>query len=125
MPAVPVRKAVEGPDLHGGDPFGKQLLGQVPRGVLCAVGDTMLRCDVAKRAKRLAADYAREFRGERLDFITGYRDIVGQIQRGPEGTLVDIPGTEVIVDKMPVAPEGYEIARIDVVVRLKKAARRR
>jgi len=39
--------------------------------------------------------------------------------------LVDIPGADVIVNKMPVAPEGYEIARIDVVVRLKKADRRR
>jgi Fur family iron response transcriptional regulator len=34
--------------------------------------------------------------------------------------LVDIPGAEVIVDKMPTAPEGYEISRIDVVVRLRK-----
>jgi Fur family iron response transcriptional regulator len=42
-----------------------------------------------------------------------------------DNELVDIPGTDVIVDKMPVAPEGYEIARIDVVVRLKKAERRR
>lgn len=33
--------------------------------------------------------------------------------------LVDIPNAEVSVDKMPIAPEGYEIARIDVVVRLK------
>jgi Fur family transcriptional regulator, iron response regulator len=33
--------------------------------------------------------------------------------------LVDIPVSEVAVDKMPEAPEGYEIARIDVVVRLK------
>ncbi len=42
-----------------------------------------------------------------------------------ENELVDIPGADVIVDKMPVAPEGYEIARIDVVVRLKKADKRR
>ena len=34
--------------------------------------------------------------------------------------LVDIPSAAVSVDKMPVAPDGYEIARIDVVVRLKK-----
>lgn len=37
--------------------------------------------------------------------------------------LVDIPGAEVIVDKMPTAPEGYEISRIDVVVRLKKVGK--
>jgi len=38
-----------------------------------------------------------------------------------EDALVDIPEAEVIVGKMPTAPEGYEIARIDVVVRLKRA----
>jgi Fur family iron response transcriptional regulator len=37
-----------------------------------------------------------------------------------EDSLVDIPEAEVIVDKSPKAPEGYEIARIDVVVRLKR-----
>jgi Fur family iron response transcriptional regulator len=34
--------------------------------------------------------------------------------------LVDIPGHDVIVGKMPTAPEGYEVSRIDVVVRLRK-----
>jgi len=33
--------------------------------------------------------------------------------------LVDIPHTEVTVDKLPHAPDGYEISRIDVVVRIK------
>ena len=75
-----------------GKGWGGYSNGQVPRGVLCATGDTMLRCDVAKRAKRLAADFRGKF-GEPLEFRAGYRDIVGQIQRGPEGTLVDIPGT--------------------------------
>lgn len=37
-----------------------------------------------------------------------------------ENELVDIAGPEVVVDKTPVAPAGYEIARIDVVVRLRK-----
>ena len=40
-----------------------------------------------------------------------------------ENALVDIPGNDVIVDKMPIAPDGYEVARIDVVVRLRKADR--
>jgi Fur family iron response transcriptional regulator len=38
-----------------------------------------------------------------------------------ENALVDIPNADPIVGKMPVAPEGFEIARIDVVVRLKRA----
>ncbi len=42
-----------------------------------------------------------------------------------DNELVDIPGTEVILDKSPIAPEGYEVARIDVVVRLKKVEKRR
>src|SRR3984893_15399430 len=37
-----------------------------------------------------------------------------------DNALVDIPGAEEIVSNMPAAPAGYEIARIDVVVRLRK-----
>lgn len=34
--------------------------------------------------------------------------------------LVDIPGADVVVGKTPVPPEGYQIARVDVVVRLRR-----
>jgi Fur family iron response transcriptional regulator len=34
--------------------------------------------------------------------------------------LLDIPGADVIVGKTPIPPEGYEIDRIDVVVRLRR-----
>jgi Fur family transcriptional regulator, iron response regulator len=34
--------------------------------------------------------------------------------------LMDIPLTNVIVGKAPVPPDGYEIARVDVVVRLRR-----
>jgi Fur family transcriptional regulator, iron response regulator len=37
-----------------------------------------------------------------------------------EDELLDIPGAEVIVDKTPAPPEGYEIAWVDVVVRLRR-----
>ena len=37
-----------------------------------------------------------------------------------EDSLFDIPGAEVIVDKTPTAPQGYEVARVDVVVRLRR-----
>ncbi len=39
-----------------------------------------------------------------------------------EGTdeLLDIPGAEAILGHTPTPPEGYEIARVDVVVRLRK-----
>jgi Fur family iron response transcriptional regulator len=39
-----------------------------------------------------------------------------------EDELLDIPGAEVIVGKTPEPPEGYEIARVDVVVRLRRKA---
>ena len=37
-----------------------------------------------------------------------------------ENELVDIPCAEVIVGKTPTPPEGFEIERVDVVVRLRK-----
>ena len=39
-----------------------------------------------------------------------------------ENALVDIPSAEVILGHTPTPPEGYEIARVDVVVRLRKKA---
>src|SRR3954463_4418942 len=40
-----------------------------------------------------------------------------------ENALLDIPDTDVVVGKTPIPPEGYEIARIDVVVRLRRRKR--
>jgi len=40
-----------------------------------------------------------------------------------ENDLLDIPQAEVVVGKTPVPPEGYEVTRIDVVVRLRKKVR--
>jgi Fur family transcriptional regulator, iron response regulator len=37
-----------------------------------------------------------------------------------ENALVDIPETDGILGRMPTAPDGYDIARIDVVVRLRR-----
>jgi len=37
-----------------------------------------------------------------------------------EYQVLDIPDPEVIVGKTPSPPEGYEIARVDVVVRLRR-----
>jgi Fur family iron response transcriptional regulator len=35
-------------------------------------------------------------------------------------SLVDIPGAELLVDRLPTPPDGYEVARVDVVVRLRR-----
>jgi Fur family iron response transcriptional regulator len=37
-----------------------------------------------------------------------------------DDVLLDIPGDAVVVGKTPVPPEGYEIAHIDVVIRLRR-----
>ncbi len=37
-----------------------------------------------------------------------------------ENNLVDIPDVDVVVGKTPLPPAGYEIARVDVVVRLRR-----
>jgi Fur family iron response transcriptional regulator len=40
-----------------------------------------------------------------------------------ENDLVDIPHSEVVVGRTPIPPEGYEVVRIDVVVRLRRKTR--
>lgn len=37
-----------------------------------------------------------------------------------DNALLDIPGDDMVVGKTPTPPEGYEVARIDVVVRLRR-----
>ena len=37
-----------------------------------------------------------------------------------ENELLDIPGAEVLIGSNPTPPEGYEIERVDVVVRLRR-----
>lgn len=37
-----------------------------------------------------------------------------------EHALLDIPASDVVVGRLPVPPEGYEIVRVDVVVRLRR-----
>jgi Fur family iron response transcriptional regulator len=37
-----------------------------------------------------------------------------------EHALLDIPAADVVVGDLPVPPDGYEIARVDVVVRLRR-----
>ncbi len=40
-----------------------------------------------------------------------------------EHALLDIPDADVILGKTPSPPEGYEITRVDVVVRLRRKGR--
>jgi Fur family iron response transcriptional regulator len=37
-----------------------------------------------------------------------------------DNNLVDIPGAELLVDRLPKPPAGFEVARVDVVVRLRR-----
>lgn len=39
------------------------------------------------------------------------------------GRLADIPGNEVAIANLPIAPDGMEVARVDVVIRLRGAGR--
>jgi Fur family iron response transcriptional regulator len=40
-----------------------------------------------------------------------------------ENDLVDIPHSQVVVGRTPTPPEGYEVVRVDVVVRLRRKMR--
>lgn len=50
------------------------------------------------------------------------RDFAATLPSGAidQNDLMDIPSSDVVVGKAPIPPEGYEIARIDVVVRLRR-----
>lgn len=37
-----------------------------------------------------------------------------------DSRLLDIPNAEPLLDRLPAPPEGYELARIDVIVRLRR-----
>jgi Fur family transcriptional regulator, iron response regulator len=37
-----------------------------------------------------------------------------------ENTVIDIPGSQIVLPNVPEVPEGFEVARIDVVVRLRR-----
>src|SRR5665647_1670142 len=39
-----------------------------------------------------------------------------------DDVLVDIPVSDIVVGKTPAPPEGFEVARVDVVVRLRRKA---
>jgi Fur family iron response transcriptional regulator len=41
-----------------------------------------------------------------------------------KNVILDIPRTEAIIDKMPILPEGYEVARVDILIRLRPRIRR-
>ena len=41
--------------------------------------------------------------------------------REDDGTLCDAPSKGLEIASLPAVPEGYEIARVDVVIRLRKA----
>jgi Fur family iron response transcriptional regulator len=37
-----------------------------------------------------------------------------------DSRLLDIPGTELLVGRLPTPPDGFDVARIDVIVRLRR-----
>ena len=41
-------------------------------------------------------------------------------QAGTPTSTFHVSDAQVLMDKLPTAPEGYEIARVDVVVRLRR-----
>jgi Fur family transcriptional regulator, iron response regulator len=41
---------------------------------------------------------------------------------GQHEQLMDVPRSDVVLGKAPVRPEGYEIVRVDVVIRLRRKA---
>ncbi|MGQ3356024.1 MAG: iron response transcriptional regulator IrrA [Phreatobacter sp.] len=80
---------------------------------LATVYNTLHQFTEAGLLREIAVD------GSKAYFDTNLSDHHHFIVEG-ETTVFDIPGPHVAVDKLPQAPEGYEVARVDVVVRLRR-----
>ncbi|MEI8147261.1 MAG: iron response transcriptional regulator IrrA [Alphaproteobacteria bacterium] len=80
---------------------------------LATVYNTLHQFTEAGLLREVAVDGAKSY------FDTNLSDHHHFIVDG-ETTVFDIPGTMVAVDRLPQAPEGFEIARVDVVVRLRR-----
>jgi Fur family transcriptional regulator, iron response regulator len=82
---------------------------------LATVYNTLHQFTEAGLLREIAVD------GSKAYFDTNLSDHHHFIVEG-ETTVFDIPGSNVAVDRLPETPDGYEIARVDVVVRLRRKA---
>ena len=92
--------------------FEEALRARVPVS-LATVYNTLHQFTQSKLLKELALD------GSKTYFDTCVDDHHHFVIDG-ENRVFDIPDSEISVGKLPQAPDGYEIARVDVVVRLRK-----
>jgi Fur family iron response transcriptional regulator len=58
--------------------------------------------------------------GAKVYFDTNTSNHRHFVLEGDEPRLVDIPSTDVVIDRAPSAPQGCEFLGIEIVVRLKK-----
>mgnify|MGYP002780067385 CR=1 FL=1 len=80
---------------------------------LATVYNTLHQFTDAGLLRQLAVDGSKSY------FDTNPTDHHHFYFEGDE-TLVDLPDTELSVADLPQPPEGYEIARVDVIVRLRR-----
>jgi Fur family transcriptional regulator, iron response regulator len=83
---------------------------------LATVYNTLHQFTEAGLLRQVAADGSKAF------FDTNMSNHYHFFVEGEE-RLFDIPDAEIQVDRLPTAPEGYEIAQVDVVVRLRPKAK--
>jgi Fur family iron response transcriptional regulator len=80
---------------------------------LATVYNTLHQFTEARLLRELALDGAKTY------FDTNITDHHHFFVEG-ENKVVDIPHSDLHVEDLPAAPEGYEISRVDVVVRLRR-----
>jgi Fur family transcriptional regulator, iron response regulator len=80
---------------------------------LATVYNTLHQFTEAGLLRELAMDGAKTF------FDTNVSDHHHFFVEGEED-VIDVPGTAVEVASLPTPPDGFEIARVDVVVRLRR-----
>ena len=93
--------------------FDEALRARVPVS-LATVYNTLHQFTEAGLLRQLAVDGSKSY------FDTNPTDHHHYFVEGENEQLMDVPATGITVLDLPEPPEGFEVARIDVVVRLKR-----
>jgi len=93
-----------------------ELVGQRLRVSLATVYNTLHQFTKAGLLREVVVDGAKTYFDTNISAHHHFFDI-------ERGDLIDIPGEGIAVNGLPTAPDGLEIDRVDVVIRIRRAAR--
>ena len=112
------RRLFEGGDRHvTAETLHGEVVAQGLKVSLATVYNTLHQFTKAGLLREVVVDGAKTYFDTNVTSHHHFFDVDG-------GDLTDIPGEGIAVEGLPVAPDGLEIDRVDVVIRLRRTLRR-